>query len=1220
MNQPKPNQEIPDTELVALCSRLTVAVKSDDVSSVRDICRNIEKYGKDLDDPQLRDSTTNETALHTAIAGKHTQVMIYLINEATPLVLMQTYKVFVKGICSEKTCLHQLTNQGDFKSIKLLLNRIQTNDRKEFVLKTVLSELEGQRPRHLSAIHIAALLGHTDIVEYFVSIGINVNEANNKNDTPVLWAARGNHLHTARSLIKMGADLNHQNDKGSTPFYWAVRYGFEEMASLLITEGKVDINQSRKLGLVSPIVLASALGYTNIVRLLLENGADVNLSINNGFTSLHYAAGLGNLDTIKVLIKKGAILDKDNDFGDTPLLLAAQEQQMEAVKLLALKGANIEDRNKEGKSAWDYVIEEEGNKMLKAYARCYQIAKNISNGRLDFSTGKTPLHIAARRADCGKLKCLIEMGADVNCADEGGNNFLHVAARYDITPVLETFINNINPNTQNADGDTVLHIAARKGHELSVNLLLPKVKLSILNALGETPLHSACKSRDASTTLIEKILTTIVKTHTWSLVDAKDKHGNTALHLAARFDRPEILIKLKDLNPRAANNEGETPLHVAARYRRTGVLEVFLELFRKDLKIQERKKTGESVLHVASCMGEVYQVELLINTGADLLIKDNLGNTVLHSLVLESVREPQNYRVYLNVLQCIVKKATKWWCMRSDMHQPDEDSELFAEHRRNAMVQLLTEVRNDAGFTVMTLAASIGAKDMFEEMLQITDVFYFIEGDRYRFDVTYLTPKTMPMQKKYKRSSQVEAIESHHTNKNIITDVSNLSCLDLIVRVKDLQIANEMLDIVPVQQMVLQYWSVYQYVYGLLMLIHIIYMSLLSVYAVPSVANFVGYKGAIRESPSIFPFILFLIWPSILLLYELYYMIVRIIQVCKTQEDSLLSKFTLKAIIEWFLSMIHDNIGHITSIMFSLLTITWFILYVLASTRQAYVLGIVLVVGWLFTMVFTEGFEAVHSFSIILKNIIVKDMTRFLFLYFFVMLGFSFCIQVLLYLAPAIAENYPTTWHIFFLVFGMMIGMDDHFFDADYERIHNENGYTGLPTRIVYLVYITLTTIILLNLVIAMMTDSYSEVKAREGKTWRVGSIKLALQIERTFPIVPKLFNILQLNTNMMMFKYETNRWELVVPQMSIKLSNSRESPDVYRALKRMNNDVLELKGMYESLEEKMDLIINNNSDMQRSGKSRKRKGVVYTRPQSALMKSLQRHNTEKQLVHTLKE
>jgi ankyrin repeat protein len=197
----------------------------------------------------------------------------------------------VKNLTSEKTCLHILAEKGQRELAEMLLERLTSATRRSDLLNAVvLTELEGQRPRHLASIHLASLKGHTDLVELFLDQGVDVNWTNNKNDTPVLWAARGNHIDTVRLLISRGANLHLENDKGSTPLYWAVRYGFVDLVRLLVAEGHANVQQRRKLGLVTPIVLASALGHRDIVEVLLDYGANVTARVGNGMTALHVAA------------------------------------------------------------------------------------------------------------------------------------------------------------------------------------------------------------------------------------------------------------------------------------------------------------------------------------------------------------------------------------------------------------------------------------------------------------------------------------------------------------------------------------------------------------------------------------------------------------------------------------------------------------------------------------------------------------------------------------------------------------------------------------------------------------------------------------------------------------------------------------------------------------------------------------------------------------------
>ena len=97
--------------------------------------------------------------------------------------------VLVRKITSTKSCLHILAEKGNCELTKMFLDQVKSPTRRSKLLEaTVLTELEGQRPRHLSCIHLAALHGHTELVELFLENGVDVNARNNKNDTPVLWA------------------------------------------------------------------------------------------------------------------------------------------------------------------------------------------------------------------------------------------------------------------------------------------------------------------------------------------------------------------------------------------------------------------------------------------------------------------------------------------------------------------------------------------------------------------------------------------------------------------------------------------------------------------------------------------------------------------------------------------------------------------------------------------------------------------------------------------------------------------------------------------------------------------------------------------------------------------------------------------------------------------------------------------------------------------------
>jgi len=110
----------------------------------------------------------------------------------------------------------------------------------------------------------------------------------------------------------------------------------------------VDIN-ARSIRGHAPIHLATAKGNGDVVQLLLENEAEVNVvGTNSGCNPLHYAVSLGHVDLCELLIRYGADTDAKTSKLETPLHLAIARGHAEVVALLLKYNARLDIRDKNG--------------------------------------------------------------------------------------------------------------------------------------------------------------------------------------------------------------------------------------------------------------------------------------------------------------------------------------------------------------------------------------------------------------------------------------------------------------------------------------------------------------------------------------------------------------------------------------------------------------------------------------------------------------------------------------------------------------------------------------------------------------------------------------------------------------------------------------------------------------------------------------------------------
>ncbi|WP_448218545.1 ankyrin repeat domain-containing protein [Endozoicomonas sp. 2B-B] len=125
----------------------------------------------------------------------------------------------------------------------------------------------------LTALMLASINGHTDIVERLINAGAEVNTARNEDGgTPLLFAAQENNSDCVKLLINKGADLNAEAKNGATPVSIAAAMGNTDCLKALI-EAKANLNTRDEDG-VTALFIPVQNNYIECVKLLLNAGAD----------------------------------------------------------------------------------------------------------------------------------------------------------------------------------------------------------------------------------------------------------------------------------------------------------------------------------------------------------------------------------------------------------------------------------------------------------------------------------------------------------------------------------------------------------------------------------------------------------------------------------------------------------------------------------------------------------------------------------------------------------------------------------------------------------------------------------------------------------------------------------------------------------------------------------------------------------------------------------
>ena len=257
-------------------------------------------------------------------------------------------------------------------------------------LKTLLrrkpSLINYRQKTGFTLMHLAAEAGANNIIEYLNEHGVSLNSRSHTGDTPVHVAVNSGRIRTLECLMTCGARIDIPNEEGNTPLH--VAWSMPSMIKILVMAG-ADTEYANLVGAM-PIHVAAKKGALAAVAQLLECGASISCHDFDGRQVIHVA--IHYPEVMQLLIDKNADIDVKDFYGEAPLHVAVQEVCSDSVELLLKAGADASIQNHHGDTPLHFAT-------LKGDLNLVDILlEHGSNPDLANIRGYTPLHSVALSA------------------------------------------------------------------------------------------------------------------------------------------------------------------------------------------------------------------------------------------------------------------------------------------------------------------------------------------------------------------------------------------------------------------------------------------------------------------------------------------------------------------------------------------------------------------------------------------------------------------------------------------------------------------------------------------------------------------------------------------------------------------------------------------------------------------------------------------------------
>ncbi|WP_297204616.1 ankyrin repeat domain-containing protein [uncultured Brachyspira sp.] len=423
--------------------------------------------------------------------------------------------------------------------------------------------------------------------------------------------------------------ININNDRGISVLYDAIDNNDIEYIKELITNNidlnvRLPDNYDNNLSGATPLLYSIYKNNLDITRLLIENGANLNIKDFKTWNSIMYAAAFSDINTLSLIVEKDeTLIESKTEFDVNALHIASDHNNLDAIMYLCTN-SNI-DINERDIDGWTSLYHAANSKSMEAYNLLIRLGADTNIGD---NNDVLPSEVLAKKLE-NEANQIREIDRDLLKAIEDNN----------IKGMRDLIRSGANINTKDGYGLSALHFAIKNNNPDAVRLLLANRDINLEAELPEgyfthlvndqadaiyigksTPLLYAIFKSSGNNDIVNMLI------RKGANVNARDEEGWSTFLYAASFGNPDILRRLLSKNRRLINTKtknNSTALQMAVVYDNLENIKYLVERLKIDIDAQD--DDGWTALYYAAANNKKDAYKLLLKLGADKSITNNDG-------------------------------------------------------------------------------------------------------------------------------------------------------------------------------------------------------------------------------------------------------------------------------------------------------------------------------------------------------------------------------------------------------------------------------------------------------------------------------------------------------------------------------------------------------------------------------------------------------------------